>query len=374
MRIVYLEPFDTGSHARFTRVLTRGIDADWRVLTLPGRHWKWRMRSAAVHFALQHREVLREPCDLLVASSFTPLAELRGLVPELAAVPAILYFHENQLAYPSSEHADRDRDLHYGFTQLTSALAATRCVFNSAYNRDSFLEEARQRLARMPAGSPSGWVAEIEARSEVLGLPLELPRLPPDVLREVPEAERAAGPVILWNHRWEHDKNPDAFFAALQELDRRGVAFRVAVCGERYREAPAVFELARDVLGARAVHWGHVEARADYDKVLQRSHLAVSTAVHEFFGVAMLEATHHGARPLVPDRLAYRELFPAEYRYPSDSALVDELEQLVRAWISGKIDLRRDRSDITERHRAAARLSDYRRLFAQVAAERAVGE
>ena len=49
-RILYLEPFDGGSHAAFTRTLTGGLDYDWTVLTLPGRHWKWRMRGAAPWF------------------------------------------------------------------------------------------------------------------------------------------------------------------------------------------------------------------------------------------------------------------------------------------------------------------------------------
>ena len=29
-------------------------------------------------------------------------------------------------------------------------------------------------------------------------------------------------PIILWNHRWEYDKNPEEFFAALDRLERTG--------------------------------------------------------------------------------------------------------------------------------------------------------
>ena len=38
MRILYIEPYDAGSHAQFGRTLVRGIAAEWTVLTLPGRH------------------------------------------------------------------------------------------------------------------------------------------------------------------------------------------------------------------------------------------------------------------------------------------------------------------------------------------------
>lgn len=366
LRILYLEPFDAGSHAQFTRTLTTGIEADWTVCTLPGRHWKWRMRGSAAHFALDHGAELRARHDLLLASSFTPLAELVGLVPELATVPAILYFHENQLAYPQRRAEDSQRDLHFGFTQLVSALAAQRCVFNSSYNRDSFVTAARDLLGRMPDAVPASWIERIEARSAVLGLPLDLPAVPPDAYDDAPATARADGPIILWNHRWEHDKNPDAFFAALFTLAQRNVPFRVAVCGERYRTEPPVFAAARQRLRPRIVHWGFATSRAEYEGLLQRAHLAVSTADHEFFGVAALEAAHHGAHPLVPDRLAYPELFPSEYRYRSDDELVAELERLVRAWLAGE-PLRADRHSLTAPHAAPHRLAEYERLFAEVA-------
>ncbi|MBM4319072.1 MAG: DUF3524 domain-containing protein, partial [Deltaproteobacteria bacterium] len=107
LRILYLEPFHSGSHAAFGRTLVQGIPARWTVLTLPGRHWKWRMRGSACWFALEHAAALGRPHDLLLASSYLPLHELCGLAPALASIPKILYFHENQLAYPV-------RDAHTG--------------------------------------------------------------------------------------------------------------------------------------------------------------------------------------------------------------------------------------------------------------------
>lgn len=367
MRILYLEPFNAGSHAAFTRTLTRGVEAEWTVLTLPGRHWKWRMRGSAVHFATDHSAALEVPHDLLVASSFVPLAELRGLVPALAPVPAVLYFHENQLAYPAQPSEDRERDLHFGFTQLVSALAAERCAFNTRYNLESFLDAGRDLLERMPDAVPSRWLDRIAERSIAIGFPLAPGGTDADLEDVPPGPAREAGPVILWNHRWEHDKDPRAFFLALERLVDRNVPFRVAVCGERYRAAPPVFETARQRLGSRVIHWGYAASRGDYETLLARSQIAVSTAVHEFFGVSMLEATHFGARPFVPDRLAYPELFPVEYRYRDEAELVAELERCCRQWVAGKLNLRGDRRHITAPHLASARLPQFGRLFAELA-------
>ena len=350
LRILYVEPFEGGSHASFTRAIQACVPAQWTVLSLPARHWKWRMRGSAVWAVQSHPETLAQPYDLVFASSFVPLAELVGLCPALASTPRVLYFHENQLAYPWQQPPS-DRDLHYGVTQLVSALAATVCVFNSAYNRDSLLDAGRALLRRMPDAVPPGWIEAIEARSRVLGVPLSLPDDPLVGLQPPDASQRDAGPLILWSHRWEHDKNPEAFFGALQILAERGVAFRLAVCGERFARAPEVFARAQDSLSRQIVHWGHIESRADYHALLQRCDIAVSTARHEFFGIAMLEATHFGVRPLVPDRLAYPELYPPALRYPGGGdadadGLVEALARLCEAYAAGQA-LRADRRSLT---------------------------
>ena len=151
-----------------------------------------------------------------------------------------------------------------------SALAATRCVFNSAYNRDSFLEAAADLLRRLPDATPASWVPKIRARSTVLPLPLNLTETP-----VAPQHEHPEGPLLLWNHRWEHDKNPETCFEGLLALAAEGVPFRVAVCGARFSRAPAVFERARSVLGDRVVHFGEADPEA-YVRWLDRADVVLS--------------------------------------------------------------------------------------------------
>ena len=146
--VLLVSPYDGGSHAQWARVLTGRIAVDWTVLSLPGRFWKWRMRGAAPYLRQAHAEALDRPYDAVLATSFVALAELLGLAPKLATATTHLYFHENQFAYPV--RVPREWDTHYAVTQLTSALAADHCHFNSAWNRDSFLDGARAWLGKMP--------------------------------------------------------------------------------------------------------------------------------------------------------------------------------------------------------------------------------
>ena len=92
---------------------------------------------------------------------------------------------------------------------------------------------------------------------------------------------------ILWNHRWEHDKNPDEFFNALFKLNELGINFRLHVIGEHYNEIPDVFNQAKEKLKNKIDTWGYQARKLDYYKVLIKCDLVISTALHEFFGVSV---------------------------------------------------------------------------------------
>lgn len=55
--------------------------------------------------------------------------------------------------------------------------------------------------------------------------------------------------------------------------------------------------------------------KQDYYKLLCDSKIVVSTALQETFGIAVAEAVVLGCIPLLPDRLAYRDIYPREYLY-----------------------------------------------------------
>jgi glycosyltransferase involved in cell wall biosynthesis len=238
----------------------------------------------------------------------TNLAGLKGIVPALAGTPTIVYFHENQFAYP--EQRERKEYQNYKLTNLYTALSAQKILFNSRYNMQTLLDGARGLLSVMPDGVPPGIVEEVEARSAVLPVPLEK-----NCYRI---GTRGSGSLrIVWNHRWEHDKAPERFLGALCELADRGVEFEVHVVGQQFRDRPPVFDEMRSRLGGHTLSWGFVKDETRYQEILSTSDVVVSTALHDFQGMAVLEATAAGCIPLVPDRLAYQELFPDECRYES---------------------------------------------------------
>lgn len=324
-----LEPYYGGSHRQFLDGLSRHSSHDFTLLTLPGRHWKWRMHGGALTLADQARDLLgagRRP-DVFFASDTLDLpvflATLRsgagatGPFPAgCGRIPSIVYFHENQLTYPLPPGVERD--LGYGFKNLTTAVAADVVLFNSEYHRQGFLAAAGDLLAAMPDAVPAWVTEEIAAKSRVLPLGCDLRVLDRHRSRAAAEVaagrwgDPAAGPLIVWNQRWEYDKAPQDLFRALEALKDRGVGFRLAVAGSGATVPSEEFVHARSVLADRVVHWGKIENRSDYAALLWAGDVVVSTAIHEFFGVAVLEAVYCGCRPVLPERLSYPELVPRE--------------------------------------------------------------
>ncbi|WP_243371944.1 DUF3524 domain-containing protein [Geotalea sp. SG265] len=306
MKITLLEPFFTGSHATWAEGYARHSRHQVEILSLPGRHWKWRMHGGAVALARQFLDSTFQP-DLLLATDMLDLTTFLALTrARSASCKTALYFHENQLTYPWSPgdgDKARDRDMHYAFINYASALVADAVFFNSAYHRDSFMAELPSFLKAMPDKREMGSIGTITGKSSVLHLGMDLRQL--DLYRQQHNA--ASPPLVLWNHRWEYDKNPEAFFRVLYRLAAKDIAFEIAVVGESFPGKPAVFEEARARLGDRIVQFGFAQTFAEYARWLWRAHILPVTSCHDFFGASVVQAVYCGCHPLLPKRLAYPE-------------------------------------------------------------------
>lgn len=245
------------------------------------------------------------------------LATLRGLNPRIANVPTIYYFHENQFAYPASaeQHASVDPQM----VQLYAALSAERILFNSAYNQSSFLRGVDALLNKLPDEVPDNVTTDLNAKSSVLPVPI----------KPVAAVNKKPG-LILWNHRWEYDKSPQTFASALLELKQTDCKFELALLGDRPKKTPRALEDIRQQLGNHIIVDEKV-SREKYEAYLAQSSIVVSTAIHEFQGLAILEAVSAGATPIVPDHLCYPEQYAECYQYENgnSTALAQKLKHVL---------------------------------------------
>ncbi len=331
MHILAIEPYFGLSHETFLTGYRSYSQHDVELWTLPPRKWKWRMRGSAYHFAERAAELGDDPSfDVLLVSDFLNLADFLAIAPRWArALPAALYFHENQITYPLVEHAPTD--YHYGWINISSALTADLVLFNSTYHRAEFLDGVRDVFRRMPDFVPERLLDRLVDRTDVL--PVGIDFTEHDRARENATQKAAqkvtrdgdGAPVILWNHRWEYDKNPDLFFRTLERLHERGLDFRLVVCGQSFKNRPAIFAEIEQRLAPRIDHFGYFENRGEYLERVAACDVIVSTAVHEFFGVSVAEAIYLGCLPVLPKRLSYPEIIPPHlhplFLYDSDGDL-----------------------------------------------------
>ena len=320
MRFLFLEPFFGGSHRYFAEGLQRFSRHEIDLIHLPARFWKWRMRGAALYFIRQISNL--KAYDGLIASSMMSLSDFKALAGSNCP-PVLTYFHENQLSYPLAP--GESMDLQYGFTDITTALNADRILFNSKTHYQTFFAMLPDLIRKMPEFRPLWVVDKIRARSGVLHPGCKFST-------EAPGPALFDGnrpPLIVWNHRWEFDKDPDAFFYALSRIADDGLDFRLALLGEQFSRQPASFAEARRRYSKQIVQYGHVPSRKIYHQWLSKGDIVVSTALQENFGISVVEAIRSGCLPLLPDRLSYPEIIPGKFHadvlYRNATDLIDRL-------------------------------------------------
>jgi glycosyltransferase involved in cell wall biosynthesis len=275
------------------------------------------MRGAALHFARK----VQGPADYhgLIASNLMSLADLKALWG--ADCPkALVYFHENQLSYPLPP--GESMDYQFGFTDITTGIVADRLIFNSNTHLDAFFDALPGFIEMMPEYRPRWVIEQIRTKAAVLYPGCNYPPGPANL----GPWDLSQPPLIIWNHRWEFDKSPEVFFAALDGVLSLGLEFRLALLGENFQVVPKPFLTAREKLGARVCQYGYEPSKETYREWLRQGVVVVSTAIQENFGISVVEAIRHGCYPLLPNNLVYPELIPQEFH---DSCLYNSQEELV---------------------------------------------
>lgn len=274
------------------------------------------MQGGAVTLAREFVAGGIRPSLLLVTDMLDLTTFLALTRPFTSHLPVVLYLHENQLTYPLPADGTTgpmrrqlgERDLHYALINFTAMLAADEIWFNSHYHRETLLAALPGMLHHFPEYQELETLPGLAAKSRVMPVGVAFGRL---ATAESP-GDTSPIPLILWNQRWEYDKNPALFVRVLAELAAEGVAFRVALCGEQFGKRSRLLDEAQTRLGERIVHVGYAEADV-YRRWLWEATITVSTAEHEFFGISLLEAIYCHTFPVLPNRLSYPELIPEAY-------------------------------------------------------------
>jgi glycosyltransferase involved in cell wall biosynthesis len=348
-----LSAYDAGSHRYWRKGIEEKLnDVNWTVLTLPARYFNWRIRGNPISFIEQYRSELSRDYDFVIATSMVDLATLRGLIPTLASTPSLIYFHENQFEYPQSDK--QNKSIEPQMVNLYSALAADQLIFNSEFNRSSFFKGCDELMAKLPDFTFKDLSTRLLKKSSVIPVPIADEIFSITERRAVNTERRAVNtennavnnvensaeinrPIkLIWNHRWEYDKGVDRLLEVLRELERREIPYKMCILGERFRSTPPEMATIQRDFEHRLVQCGYEE---DYDKYkgwLTSADMVISTAIHEFQGISVLEAVARGCIPVLPNRLAYPGLVSDNYLYDSfdndiereAKAAVDRIERL----------------------------------------------
>ena len=182
-------------------------------------------------------------------------------------------------------------------------------------------------LKHFPDHQELDTIDKILSKSQILYLGMNL------VQFDAYEEKNEGDPLILWNHRWEYDKNPESFFHCLYRLHEEDHRFQVAILGESFHSVPTIFDEAKSRLEERIVHYGYCSEFKEYAQWLWKADILPVTSNQDFFGISIMEAIYCGAYPILPRRLTYPELVPDKYHSKHLYDNEDELYELVKGCI-----------------------------------------
>jgi glycosyltransferase involved in cell wall biosynthesis len=330
VNILYIEPFYAGSHKQWIDSYCLYSKYHIEILSLPGRYWKWRMHGAAITLAKKFIDNNKK-YDIIIASDMLNLPLFISLCrKQINNTKIVTYFHENQILYskaPAGQKELLNRDLHYAFINYTSSLVSDINLFNSNYHLNLYLEELEKYLNKKPEYKNRYTLEIIKKKSSVLHIGCDLEKFSP-VLNYANKI-----PILLWNHRWEHDKNPELFFNTLIKLKKNKVKYKLVILGQRFSRIPEIFTEIEEKLKSEIMHIGYCESFDDYKKWMHKADIIPITSYQDFFGISIVESVYCNTRPLLPDRLSYPEILLKEDNpelfYNDDSELYNKLFELI---------------------------------------------
>lgn len=167
--------------------------------------------------------------------------------------------------------------------------------------------------------------AELDRRIAVTGLPINN-----ELMDRYYTSNKADKVQIVFNHSPTPGKAPDVFFGIMEQiLPHHDV--RLVVTRQFDADSPGREQLQQ--LQARygdRVIVGNTMSLADYYETLWKSHIQVSTAEHESFGISTLEAMWTRNACILPSRQSYPEITENTNLYGSEGELLEMLRHYIQ--------------------------------------------
>ena len=353
-RLLIISAYHAQSHDYWAQQLIQQLDEyDCTLIALPARYYAWRMGGNALSLMAEFSQELAQHYDVVIATSMVDLATLKGLCPHLQSSQLILYCHENQFEYPQhaalSNAAKQQQNSNRVSAQMRSiysAMAADKVIFNSHFNRNTFLEGCESLLKKMPDFT-CPIAPLIKAKSYVAGIPLAQ-----DVAEKALKVNEKAITLqadtplrIVWAARWEFDKGMDALLCIADQLEQKKIPVEWLVLGQQFRKMP---EAAQQFLARHShsiVQSGFIESREEYLRCLDSADIVLSTSLHEFYGIAVLEAVACGCWPLLPKQQVYPEMYGEAHLYQCAESAVEQIKAIYIDGLNAKLCLLNDPVD-----------------------------
>ena len=267
----------------------------------------------------------RRPTLVFVFHAFdTPPVEIRRMMLEydIPHTPLVGYTHGSHWDPTDTWRQEKYQGL--DLYDLACLSAFDRLFVVSEYMRET-LSQAITRFSPAVAAS-------IIDRTSVVGLPIDEAGLTRERQGRQGQGE---GVRVLFNHAPTAAKNPEMFLRVMDRIlaQRHDVT---VVLTRRFGKNDPGFDHLQEVstkYGGR-VQMGDDFSLPDYNRLLWQCDIQVSTALHESFGVATLEAMFAGNACLLPRHAVYPELCGSIerslYEY-SEEVLSERLLELIDA-------------------------------------------
>jgi len=291
--ILAIEPYYGGNRRAMLETIMASSEHRWTLLKLPPRRIERRL-AAAAHWFAEHITLHGVAnVDLVFTSDALNLADFGRLVPALAAVPSLVYFHSNQLPPPDAEQDITAPAAPEVLANLSTAATAHEIWFNSPYHMKCFFERTRALLSRHEQTFAHDPLAELEGKSRVM--------LPPTDLRIAQNVQTASS--IMRDKRTLFVDTRDAdctlLNEALEVLRRRKQTFQLLTVGACRGLSPQWPRAAVPDLDQFAI----VQA-------MLKSGLFLSLRRNVFWDERLLIALAAGCWPIVPAGGVYSDLIP----------------------------------------------------------------